>query len=123
MFGAVEEVFRGVRNAKLLPEVICGRDGRGAATNCIHAMNECCAVEDARTIRIARAQQQPVDRSWIHVNSRDSHTDDNASAVAFPGRAAVVNADDISVVDVRPDELDEEDGQESDYSANVQDDD
>jgi hypothetical protein len=32
-------------------------------------------------------------------------------------------ADDLSVVDVRPDELDEEDGQESDYSGNVQDDD
>jgi len=32
-------------------------------------------------------------------------------------------ADDLSVVDVRPDELDEEDGQESDYAANVQDDD
>jgi hypothetical protein len=32
-------------------------------------------------------------------------------------------ADDLSVVDVRPDELDEEDGQESDYAANVEDDD
>ena len=32
-------------------------------------------------------------------------------------------ADDLSVVDVRPDELDEEDGQESDYAANLEDDD
>jgi hypothetical protein len=32
-------------------------------------------------------------------------------------------ADDMSVVDVRPDELDEEDGQESDYAANTEDDD
>ena len=32
-------------------------------------------------------------------------------------------ADDMSVVDVRPDELDEEDGKESDYSANTEDDD
>ena len=31
-------------------------------------------------------------------------------------------ADDMSVVDVRPDELDEEDGQESDYAANIVDD-
>jgi len=30
-------------------------------------------------------------------------------------------ADDLSVVDVRPDELDEEDGQESDYAANIDD--
>ncbi len=32
-------------------------------------------------------------------------------------------ADDLSVVDVRPNELDEEDGQESDYAANIVDDD
>jgi hypothetical protein len=32
-------------------------------------------------------------------------------------------ADDLSVVDVRPDELDDEDGQESDYAQNVEDDD
>jgi hypothetical protein len=32
-------------------------------------------------------------------------------------------ADDLSVVDVRPDELDEEDGQESDYAAITEDDD
>src|SRR5687768_11021320 len=93
MLRAIEVVFSGVWHARFLANEVAGF-GWGEAAHGVDALDERDAVEGAGAFGGDGGEFQPGDGvgiDWAGVHER---RDDDAAAVAFPGGALVVDADD-----------------------------